>query len=730
VINSIHQKNGHRMKTLLIDNYDSFTYNLFQYLAEINGEPPIVIQNDQMSWSEAAALNPDNIVISPGPGRPDREKDFGICRQAILESGLPVLGVCLGHQGIGHLFGAKIKNAERVMHGRLSDIVHEGEGLFHGLPSPFRAVRYHSLIVDPELPKVLRATAWTQDGILMGLAHRKKPIWGVQFHPESIGTDHGLTLLKNFRDLSSETRRRSRPVQVAAKAPNKPRFSLAYRRLSQFADPEAVFLRYFDESEAAFWLHSAVVRDGMSRFSFMGDASGPMSAIIRYHSKERLLQISRNGQPTTQRESIFDFLAREIDACKCARADLPFDFSGGFVGYLGYELKQECGGRGPHRSGQPDAMFILADRFIAFDHVAREIYLAALVRENEQAPEPWFSEMGEGLSRLGVPPPLKHGTQKQPVIFRLQQDRTTYLARIKEALQEIDAGETYEACLTNKLITEKISVDSFTLYRTLQRINPAPFSAFLKFPDVAVLSSSPERFLRFDGDGRVETKPIKGTVRRGSDASEDSRLAQHLLKDEKNRSENLIIVDLLRNDLGRVCKAGTVKVPKLMDVETYATVHQLVSTVEGTLAPTQSVIDCIKSAFPGGSMTGAPKIRTMEIIDRLEEAARGIYSGAIGYLSLNGTADLSIVIRTIVATASQLSIGVGGAVVALSDAGDEFDETMLKAKALIQAIVTAQRGSMEGPAFYIRGAETKPIPGAADCAPLEKADQPILENHA
>ncbi len=478
------------MKTLLIDNYDSFTFNLFQYLAEINGERPIVIRNDEMSWREAVALNADNIVISPGPGRPEREGDFGICRQAILESGLPVLGVCLGHQGIGHLFGGKVRHAPQVMHGRLSDVVHEGDGLFHGLTSPFRAVRYHSLVVDSKLPDVLRATAWTKDGILMGLAHRTKPIWGVQFHPESICSDHGLTLLKNFRDLSLEARRSSINVQPAAFPSAPAQFSLRYRRLSQFPDPEAVFIRYFSESEAAFWLHSAVIRDGMSRFSFMGDASGPLSSILSYRSGVRSLQIKRHGQDTVLNESIFDFLAHELKRCKCEGTGLPFDFAGGFVGYLGYELKQECGGSAPHSSVQPDAMGIFADRFIAFDHVAREIYLVALVGKGKEAsPEPWFNEMAEGLGKIGVPPPLAQGKQKAPVIFKLQQDRATYLERIKEAQQLIDAGETYEVCLTNKLTADNISVDGFTLYRTLQRINPAPFSAFLKFPGLNILSS-------------------------------------------------------------------------------------------------------------------------------------------------------------------------------------------------------------------------------------------------
>jgi para-aminobenzoate synthetase len=700
------------MKTLLIDNYDSFTFNLFQYLAEINGEPPIVVRNDEMSWAEAIGLKVDNIVISPGPGRPEVEKDFGICRQVILESELPILGVCLGHQGIGHLFGGHVCHAPRVMHGRLSDVLHEGNGIFHGLPSPLRAVRYHSLVVDPKLPDVLQATAWTPDGVLMGLAHRSRPIWGVQFHPESICSDHGLTLLKNFRDLSALARRRCRSTPTAQRSDTKPTvpLTLRFRRLSQFADPEAVFIRYFAGSEGAYWLHSATLRDGMSRFSFMGDASGPLSYVVSYRSANHRLEMTWRGEVRVLDESIFDFLEREIEQHRCGNAGLPFDFAGGFVGYFGYELKQECGGQQQHTSAQPDAMFVFASRFLAFDHVAREMYLVALVDESSpdsaELVEAWLNSLEDSLAGIGLPPPLKHGDKQTPVVFRLQHSRAQYLARIETALREIEAGETYEVCLTNKLITDSGWVDGFSLYRTLQRINPAPFSAYLQFPGLSIMSSSPERFLRFDRDGRVEAKPIKGTVRRGENQDEDIRLAQHLRSDEKNRSENLMIVDLLRNDLGRVCETGSVSVPKLMEVETYATVHQLVSTIQGRLAARRSVLDCIKSAFPGGSMTGAPKIRTMEIIDRLEGAARGVYSGSIGYLSLNGTADLNIVIRTIVASGGRLSIGIGGAVIALSDPEAEFEETMLKAKALIHAIVVAQRGSMDGASFRIEGAET------------------------
>jgi para-aminobenzoate synthetase len=194
------------MKTLVIDNHDSFTYNLVQMIAEVNGAEPTVVTNSEAGWADLAALDFDNIVISPGPGRPERTRDFGVCRQAIEQSTKPLLGVCLGHQGLAHVWGSQVVTAPEPMHGRLARIHHDGEDLFHGLPREFEVVRYHSLIVREPLPSSLEPSAWTGDGTLMALRHRERPQWGVQFHPESIATEYGAELLRNFRDLTAGRR--------------------------------------------------------------------------------------------------------------------------------------------------------------------------------------------------------------------------------------------------------------------------------------------------------------------------------------------------------------------------------------------------------------------------------------------------------------------------------------------------------------------------------------------
>jgi para-aminobenzoate synthetase len=206
------------MRTLLIDNYDSFTFNLFHLLGEVNGEQPIVVRNDELTWEALAALRADNIVISPGSGRPEHARDVGVSLAALLRAEVPVLGVCLGHQALAHVSGGTIRHAPEVMHGRTSPIDHDGRGLFAGVPKGFVAVRYHSLVVGV-VPAALRVTAWTPDGVVMGLEHRTRPLWGVQFHPESICTEHGRMLMRNFRDLTQARRRSPAPARRHSRRP-------------------------------------------------------------------------------------------------------------------------------------------------------------------------------------------------------------------------------------------------------------------------------------------------------------------------------------------------------------------------------------------------------------------------------------------------------------------------------------------------------------------------------
>ena len=267
-----------------------------------------------------------------------------------------------------------------------------------------------------------------------------------------------------------------------------------------------------------------------------------------------------------------------------------------------------------------------------------------------------------------------------------------YIVALRRVKEYIAAGDIYQANLTQRL-TAPLATTPWHLYRRLTKANPAPFAAFFETPDCAVISCSPERFLQVRS-GEVETRPIKGTRPRGATPEQDERLAKELLASAKDRAENVMIVDLERNDLGRVCEFGSVHVPELFALESYATVHHLVSTVRGRLRPGATALDCLRTAFPGGSVTGAPKVRSMEIIEELEPTRRGLYTGAIGYLCFSGDMDVNIVIRTPVIKDGLAHFQVGGGIVADSDPEAEYEETLDKARALALALA-AEAGTEE-----------------------------------
>ncbi|TCC06315.1 aminodeoxychorismate synthase component I [Kribbella soli] len=668
------------MRLLLIDNYDSYTYNLFQLLAVATGREPTVLVNDDPRLSRLDPAEYDAVVISPGPGRPQHATDLGWSWEVLQRyPELPVLGVCLGHQTIAYQAGAEVREGE-PKHGHISRIAHDGAGLFAGFPETFDAVRYHSLQVA-QLPDELEATAWSEDGVIMGLRHRTLPRWGVQFHPESVATELGLQLVRNFLDLVAAQGRRTLRLEVA--------------RLGHAADTEQVFRALYADSPNAFWLDSSLAEAGRARFSFLGDTSGPLSEVLTYRTGTGQVEVSNSAGARSESGSIFDVLERRLAERALPQHDLPFQLNGGYVGYFGYELKAETGGTNAHRSRTPDAAWMFADRLVVVDHAESVTYLVAITEDDdeaERAGRAWLTGTARALGNLyGAG---RRGTPVRadvPTDSGLDRGRQQYLADIAACHDELRRGESYEICLTNHFSFPPLA-DPLAFYLDLRRANPAPYAAYLRFDELTVMSSSPERFLKITADRVVESKPIKGTAPRSADPGEDEELRAGLAGSAKTRAENLMIVDLVRNDLGRVCEIGSVEVPTYLGTESYATVHQLVSTIRGRLRPGVGAVACVRACFPGGSMTGAPKVRTMEIIDRLEGAPRGIYSGAVGYLGLGGGADLSIVIRTAVNDGEELRIGAGGAIVLDSDAEDEFAEMMLKARALL-ATRAAQVGA-------------------------------------
>ncbi|MEV4616852.1 aminodeoxychorismate synthase component I [Kitasatospora sp. NPDC049258] len=679
------------MRILLVDNYDSFTFNLFHHLAEVGGQEPVVVVNDDPDWRYEQLAGFDAVVISPGPGSPDRPADFGICAEILAKGELPVLGVCLGHQGIAALHGGRVERAPEPFHGRNSAVHHDGTGLFEGLPSPLDAVRYHSLTVQ-QLSPLLEATAWTDDGLLMGLRHRDLPLWGVQFHPESIGGDDGRLLLANFLRLAADHNRRTgRVTRPAHRVPPEPeqrflprrRLRVLTRAMPTRWDDEVAFDRLFRGGPYAYWLDSSRPDEHAGRFSVMGDASGPLGRVAVADVERGTVTVHAPTGTEVVPGPFLDWVDRDLRDLRTEVPELPFDFALGWVGYLGYELKAECGGDLAHHSDTPDAVLAFSGRALVLDHATGTSHLLALAEEGGEAQaQAWLDLAAERLAltegrRLHLAgPPLPFG----PLTAR--HDQPGYLGLVDACLREIEAGESYEVCLTNMLEAPG-PFDPWEGYRYLRRISPAPYAALLSFGDLAVLSTSPERFLKVDRTGLAESRPIKGTRPRGASHREDRALVEELRTSEKDRAENLMIVDLVRNDLGRCAEIGSVRATELFTVESYAKAHQLVSVVQARLRPQESAVSCVRAAFPPGSMTGAPKRRTMQIIDRLEQGPRGVYSGAIGYFSLTGAADLSVVIRTVVATPGRVRYGVGGAVIALSDPEGEFLETAVKAAPMV-----------------------------------------------
>ncbi|WP_151525535.1 aminodeoxychorismate synthase component I [Serinicoccus kebangsaanensis] len=680
-------------EVLLIDHLDSFTYNLADLVHRVLGRPPVLWRHDHEADPEQL-LRFAAVVIGPGPGRPQVPADLGLSAAALRQRTVPVLGVCLGHQGLAHVAGEDVEEMAVTRHGIVSPVEHDGTGIFAGVPAPLHVVRYHSLEVREPLRSRLRVSARAaDDGAVMALADPDAAFWGVQFHPESVLSQHGDRIVANFLALAGVDLHdgahgtgaaHSAAVAVGdamrpqAHRPGGRAVTLRARRIDPAGPgPDAPALRdaLVGDAATSVWLDSS---EGTG-WSLVVDSRGPLAAELTH----------RVGG-----EHLLDRLDAELDRWHLLEGGdtvpehLPW--RPGFVGYWGYELKAETGGAAAHRSPWPDAWLTFADRGVVLDHTTGRVWAIWLEDEAVAAEQRrWAGHVADAVRRAPRarhdPEPGAAGADQGSVQWLARDGELAYLDKVRRAQAQIARGESYEVCLTTAYRARVEDVDEAHLYRALREVSPVPRGAWLRTPGGSVLSGSPERFVSVT-DRCVEARPIKGTRPRGSTPEEDARLASELAGSVKDRAENLMIVDLLRNDLHRVCRSGSVHVPELFAVESYATVHQLVSTVRGELAPGMGATDVLRSCFPGGSMTGAPKVRTMEILDRLEGEARGVYSGAVGWIGLDGSMDTSIVIRTLTLSPSgELAFGVGGAVTALSDPAEEYAETRAKARAMLRA---------------------------------------------
>lgn len=449
------------------------------------------------------------------------------------------------------------------------------------------------------------------------------------------------------------------------------------KQLSFYKDPEEIFYPYKEEQYAVF-LDSSLEND-QGRYSIIG--VNPYMILSQENG-----QCTVNG--TADRRPLEEVLDHYLETFgEENQTELPL--VSGAVGYLSYDF----GRRFEHVSschqketGVPEAVFVFYDNLIIADQRERKLYLTA--REENRSAEDAFREI-ERTARESIFL-RKQERQQRTADFVPDFQKQEYEKAVEQMISYIEEGDIYIANMTQQL---RIPGQGrcYDVFHYLRTHNPSPFGAYMNYGDFQVICASPERFLKV-ADKTVVTRPIKGTRRRGRNRAEDIQLRQELLDSEKDRSELLMIVDLERNDLNRICKPGTVKVPEHCTAEEYATVFHLVSTVEGKLREGTDFQDLLKAMFPGGSVTGAPKIHAMEIIDRLERRQRGLYTGSIGYVSLNGDCDFNIVIRTAVYKDGMYRLGVGGGITWESDPGFEYEETMQKAKAVLEAVAAAEGG--------------------------------------
>lgn len=746
-------------RILLIDAYDSFTHNLSSLVSLATGATVHIIHID--TFAHIDALLPflcsfHAVVIGPGPGSPENDTDVGIIKDIWhLDAAhvLPVFGVCLGLQSLCLAFGGRIERLGVVKHGLTSPISHTGTGLFAGVGS-VDAVRYHSLHAVPPSPTAIVPLAWTTDEngrVLMAARHAHHPFYAVQYHPESICTEGGgARVIANFWRLACEWNRDHRVQRVVDLPPSWGVPAVEQSLLEQQLEWEhargivqtrhrmtevrtvEVGTRGFEAWRVCEMLdvmgsREFVLLDSAAapgRWSIIAVLTPNLTQHISYSVGDSHATLSRIGSSVapvkldlgeTYDGSIWRFLAKYMAARRAVGGIEEVPFWGGLVGYFNYEIGvaaldvpirprlESVGAR------RPDVNLAFAERSIVVDGHTGRMYIQTLL--GEESDDGWLEDTKRRIQQeadMLLTPPLTptsaHHTYLLPPAKLTPTvhppHKASYIAKVLEAQSHLAAGDSYELCITAQtaiLQPRATAPHPWHIYTSLRRRNAAPYGAYLRLGATTLLSSSPERFLSWTRRGTCQLRPIKGTVRKTPTTT--VALATAILNTPKERAENLMIVDLIRHDLHRVVGPTSVHVSQLMAVEEYATVFQLVSVIEGTLTGAATGFDVLATSLPPGSMTGAPKKRSVELLQTIEETERGVYSGVAGYWSVCGAGDWCVVIRSAVRYDEEVvtggregdcdvwRIGAGGAVTALSKAEDEWEEMETKLSMFTPAVL-------------------------------------------
>lgn len=827
-----------RPKILFIDAYDSFSNNITSQLTTLLGVDVFVLPIDSPISREdfrREIRHYEAVVCGPGPGSPENEADVGLMRWLWTldqHDQVPVLGVCLGFQSLVLACGGGIRRLRRGLHGMVRPIQHRSDDvctgnegdIFNGVRN-FKATLYHSLCADvgqdsvvnwetekwnrpASIPDII-PLAWVEENrtgtyrterILMALRHRRKPFWGLQYHPESVCTDEeGNRVMRNWFAQALRWNFETRRV-VSADCRN----IVARRatRQSLLQDVESTSSTEFNDPAREQLFDALTCQDYESRTlclpdnisvpdiaeilnstgtdhlildSANGDQPPPQTGVdvrgmfsiiavdvdqcmkIKHHTGDGFITIINGSDQTASQtiplswgQTVWQFVAefhelRKGDLEMSSRGNLPDEngvpFLGGFVGYITYEqglgdinvpLRQDRG------HDRPDVCLAWVTKSIVVDHQKRLLHMQSLGGDLL-----WIDKVSEDLrnfsSRYRRPGLDGVSSDLLKMQTKIQKPlQAKYEAKVRMCQEYIAAGESYELCLTDQTrisrttsprqdgqpatlpdpvlqelpshIKNTLANSSWHLYRTLRSRNPAPFASYIRLGGATLVSSSPERFLQYDRSGLCSMKPMKGTVKKSSEPGDGHPTtlaeAEAILHIPKEEAENLMIVDLVRHDLHGVCGAGMVTVPELLKVEEYQTVYTMITTVQGQLPGTQkqpwpkegvqrskySGLDVLSASLPPGSMTGAPKKRSCEILQHIEDGKeRSLYSGVVGYMCVTGRGDWSVTIRSMfkwddeTETVGDMAdekevwhIGAGGAVTILSTPEGEREEMFVK----------------------------------------------------